>query len=451
MSVAAPAVAVAPAPAVVPAIAPVVARADRSGWSPAGDPVGVVRARDVDEVRATLVHASAHGIPVVTRGAASGLAGAASAGEGAIVLDVSGLDRILSIDPVDGVARVEPGVITADLDRAAARHGLLYAPDPGSVEISTIGGNIATNAGGLRGAKYGVTRDAVLALDVVLADGSLVHLGRDTVKGVVGLDLTALVVGSEGSLGVVVGATLRLLPRPRLTATAAAFFADVAAGAEAAVALALAGLRPSVLELVDDRTLEAIDALRGTHLAQRGGAFLLVQTDGFGAADEIEAVRAVLAETATSVEATLDAAEGLALASARRDALPAIEARGRVLIEDIAVPRSRLAEAVRRIHAIAADTGADVYVFAHAGDGNLHPIIRLRSDTDEARAQADAAAEAVFALALELGGTVSGEHGVGGLKREWARRELGPDVVALQRAVRRLFDPQGILNPGTAL
>ncbi|WKK71121.1 FAD-binding protein [Rathayibacter oskolensis] len=199
MSVAAPAVAVAPAPAVVPAIAPVVARADRSGWSPAGDPVGVVRARDVDEVCATLAYASAHGIPVVTRGAASGLAGAASAGEGAIVLDVSGLDRILSIDPVDGVARVEPGVITADLDRAAARHGLLYAPDPGSVEISTIGGNIATNAGGLRGAKYGVTRDAVLALDVVLADGSLVHLGRDTVKGVVGLDLTALVVGSEGA------------------------------------------------------------------------------------------------------------------------------------------------------------------------------------------------------------------------------------------------------------
>ncbi|WP_230670335.1 FAD-binding oxidoreductase [Rathayibacter sp. Leaf248] len=426
-------------------------RADRSGWSPGGVPAEVVRARSVDEVRATLARASAEGIPVVTRGAASGLAGAASAGEGSLILDVSGLDRILSIDPVDQVARVEPGVITADLDRAAAEHGLLYAPDPGSVEISTVGGNIATNAGGLRGAKYGVTRDAVLALDVVLADGSLVHLGRDTLKGVVGLDLTALVVGSEGSLGVVVGATLRLLPRPRSVATAAAYFADVATGAEAATALARAGLRPSVLELVDDRTLGAIDALRGTALALRGGAFLLVQTNGFGAADEIEAVRTVLAETALSVETTLDPAEGLALASARRDALPAIEARGRVLIEDIAVPRSRLAEAIRRVHAIAEDTGADVYVFAHAGDGNLHPIIRVRDDSDTARLQADAAAEAVFALALELGGTVSGEHGVGALKREWARRELGPEVVALQRAVQRAFDPQGILNPGTAL
>ena len=426
-------------------------RADRSGWSPGGVPAEVVRARSVDEVRATLARASAEGIPVVTRGAASGLAGAASAGEGSLILDVSGLDRILSIDPVDQIARVEPGVITADLDRAAAEHGLLYAPDPGSVEISTVGGNIATNAGGLRGAKYGVTRDAVLALDVVLADGSLVHLGRDTLKGVVGLDLTALVVGSEGSLGVVVGATLRLLPRPRAVATAAAYFADVATGAEAATALALAGLRPSILELVDDRTLGAIDALRGTALALRGGAFLLVQTDGFGAADEIAAVRTVLAETALSVETTLDPAEGLALASARRDALPAIEARGRVLIEDIAVPRYRLAEAIRRVHAIAEATGADVYVFAHAGDGNLHPIIRLRDDSEAARLQAEAAADAVFALALELGGTVSGEHGVGVLKREWARRELGPEVVALQRALRRVFDPQGILNPGTAL
>lgn len=434
-----------------PRIEPIEAHADRSGWAPGGAPLGVVRARDVDEVRATLSYASAHGIAVVTRGAGSGLAGAASAGEGALVLDVSALDRILSIDAVDGVARVEPGVVTADLDRAAAAHGLLYAPDPGSIEISTIGGNIATNAGGLRGAKYGVTRDAVLALDVVLADGSLVHVGRETVKGVVGLDLTALVVGSEGSLGVVVGATLRLLPRPRATATAAAFFADVVAAAEASVALARAGLRPSILELVDDRTLAAIDDLRGSDLAGRGGAFLLVQTDGFGAADEIAAVRAVLEPTALSVETTLDPAEGRALATARRDALPAIEARGRVLIEDIAVPRSRLAEAVQRIHAIAAVTGADVYVFAHAGDGNLHPIIRLRDDSDAAAQQADAAAEAVFALALELGGTVSGEHGVGALKRSWARRELGPDVVALQRAVQRVFDPQGILNPGTAL
>lgn len=427
------------------------ARTDRSGWAPDGAPRGVVAAHDVAEVQQTLAFASAHGIPVVTRGAGSGLTGAASAGGDAIVLDVSRLDRILEIDPVDGVARVQPGVITAELDRAAAAHGLFFAPDPGSVELSTIGGNIATNAGGLRGAKYGVTRDAVLALDVVLADGRLVHVGRETLKGVVGLDLVGLIVGSEGTLGVVVGATLRLLPRPTRVATAAAYFTDAAAAADAAVALAVARLRPSVVELIDGRTLAAIDAFRDTRLAERGGAFLLVQADGFGAAEEIAEVAAVLGRTAASVETTTDGTRALALAAARRDALPAIEARGRVLIEDIAVPRSRLAEAIRRVEAIGLETGADIYVFAHAGDGNVHPIIRLQDESPAALARADEAAEAIFALALELGGTVSGEHGVGALKRRWAALELGDEVVDLQRRIKAVFDPADILNPGKAI
>jgi glycolate oxidase len=367
------------------------------------------------------------------------------------VLDLSRLDRILGIDPVDGVARVQPGVITADLDRAAAAHGLLYAPDPGSVESSTIGGNIATNAGGLRGAKYGVTRDAVLGLDVVLADGRLVRLGRETLKGVVGLDLAGLIVGSEGTLGVVVGATLRLLPRPRRVATVAAYFTDAAAAAVAAVALAVAGLRPAVVELVDGRTLAAIDAFRDSRLAERGGAFLLAQSDGFGAEEEIAEVAAVLGRSAVSIDTTTDETRALALAAARRDALPAIEAGGRVLIEDIAVPRSRLADAIRRIDAIGRETGAEIFVFAHAGDGNVHPIIRLRDESPGELARAERAAEAVFALALELGGTVSGEHGVGVLKQRWAARELGTDVVELQRRVKAVFDPDGILNPGKAL
>lgn len=426
-------------------------RSDRSGWAPDGTPRGVVVAHDVAEVQQTLAFASAHGIPVVTRGAGSGLTGAASAGDGAIVLDLSRLDRILGIDPIDGVARVQPGVITADLDRAAAAHGLLYAPDPGSVESSTIGGNIATNAGGLRGARYGVTRDAVLGLDVVLADGRLVRLGRETLKGVVGLDLAGLIVGSEGTLGVVVGATLRLLPRPTRVATAAAYFTDAAAAAVAAVALAVAGLRPAVVELVDGRTLAAIDAFRDSRLAERGGAFLLVQSDGFGAEEEIAEVAAVLGRSAVSIDTTTDETRALALAAARRDALPAIEAGGGVLIEDIAVPRSRLAEAIRRIDAIGRDTGAEIFVFAHAGDGNVHPIIRLRDESQRELARAERAVEAVFALALELGGTVSGEHGVGALKQRWAARELGTDVVELQRRVKAVFDPDGILNPGKAL
>ncbi|WP_433221118.1 FAD-binding oxidoreductase [Dactylosporangium sp. CS-047395] len=420
---------------------------DRSGVAPDGPPRAVVRATTVADVQRTLAEASRTGTPVVTRGAGTGLAGGAAAGPDTIVLDVSGLDRILGIDPIDGIARVEPGVITAELDRAAAAHGLMYAPDPGSVAICTIGGNIATNAGGLRGAKYGVTRDSVLALDVVLADGTRLHLGRDTVKGVVGLDLVGLLVGSEGTLGVVVGATLRLLPRPARVGTAVAYFASVTAAAVAAAELGAAGLRPSVLELVDGKTLAAIDELRGTDHAGRGAALLLVQTDGFGAGEELAAVAAVLARTASALDTTHDVAAGAALAAARRDALPAIEARGRVLIEDIAVPRSRLADAVGGVHAIAEATGTDVYVFAHAGDGNLHPIIRLDPDPGAA----DRAAEEIFALALALGGTVSAEHGVGLLKRAWLERELGPDVVTLQRRIKDLFDPAGILNPGKAL
>ncbi|MEV6923898.1 FAD-linked oxidase C-terminal domain-containing protein [Dactylosporangium sp. NPDC051485] len=426
---------------------------DRSGWAPDGPPRAVVRARTVADVQRTLAEASRTGTPVVTRGAGTGLAGGAVAGPGAIVLDVSGLDRILGIDPVDGIARVEPGVITAELDRAAAEHGLMFAPDPGSVAICTVGGNIATNAGGLRGAKYGVTRDSVLALDVVLADGTLLRLGRDTVKGVVGLDLAGLVVGSEGTLGVVVGATLRLLPRPTRVATAVAYFASVAAAAGAATALGAAGLRPAVLELVDGKTLAAIDELRGTGHAGRGGALLLVQADGFGAGEEIAAVAAVLGRTARSVETTEDAGTAAALSAARRDALPAIEAKGRALIEDIAVPRSRLAEAVDGVHAIAAATGTDVFVFAHAGDGNLHPIILLGPGTAPGTIPPAErrAADDIFALALALGGTVSAEHGVGLLKRAWLERELGPDVLALQRRIKAVFDPAGILNPGKAI
>ncbi len=418
-------------------------RADRSGVR-GGTPIAVVRATSVEDVQETLRWASATGRPVVTRGGGSALTGAASSVAGSIVLDLAALDRIVAIRPDDGVAVVEPGVITADLDRAAAEHGLLYAPDPGSVGISTIGGNIATNAGGLRGAKYGVTRDAVLALDVVLADGSLIRLGRETLKGVAGLDLVSLVVGSEGTLGVVVGATVRLLPRPVATATAVARFESLAAAADAVAAIRAARIRPAVLELLDAATLDAIDAAQGTSLA--AGALLLAQTDGFGASLELEALARAVAPLASSIETTDDPVETERLLLARRSALPSIELQGPVLIEDIAVPPSRLADAVRAVGDIGRETGVPTFVFAHAGDGNVHPIL-LAHDLPAA----EAAAARIFALALELGGTVTGEHGIGLLKRRWLAQELGPDVLELQHRVRDLFDPAGVLNPGKAL
>ena len=425
---------------------------DRSGW-PATAPGGVVRPRSVAEVQGFLSWASRTGTAVVTRGAGSGLAAGAVGVAGAVVLDLSGFDRILEIDADEQLARVEPGVITAELDAAASAHSLMYAPDPGSVGISTIGGNIATNAGGLRGAKYGVTRDHVLALDVVLADGTLIRVGRDTIKGVAGYDLVGLFTGSEGTLGAIVGATLRLIPRPLRTSTAAAFFADIGSAAGAVTAITRSGARPAVLEILDGPTLSAIDALEGTAFRTRGEALLVIQTDGFGAVEELDVVATAIGPLVSHIEVAADDAEADRLLFARRRALPALEAIGRPLIEDIAVPRRRLAEAIERIAAIGAEEGVRIFVFGHAGDGNLHPIIVTdRGAThDPAPAEALAAADRIFALALELGGTITAEHGVGRLKRAWAERELGPEVHLLQRRLKALFDPLGILNPGSSV
>ncbi|MDT0266637.1 FAD-linked oxidase C-terminal domain-containing protein [Streptomyces sp. DSM 44915] len=420
---------------------------DRSGHRPDGLPLAVVRAGTVDDVVATLRWATAHRVPVVPRGAGTGLAGGATAGAGTVVLDLGGLDRVLAIRPEDGLAEVEPGVLTAELDRAARALGLRYAPDPASAESATIGGNIATNAGGLHCVKYGVTRDAVLGLDVVLADGSRLRTGRRTVKGVAGYDLTSLLTGSEGTLAVVVGATLRLHPLPPRTGTAAAYFASPEAAAAACAAVLDAGLRPSVLEFLDAATLAAIDRAGGA-VAAGGQSFVLAQTDGFAAEAEIEAVAAVLRRTATRVEATAEPATAERLLATRRAALPAIERLGRVLIEDIAVPRSRLAEAARGLTALADRTGVPVFTFAHAGDGNIHPIV-LAGGQDPAAVRETV--DGIFRLALGLAGTITGEHGVGVLKRPWLEAELSAEGVALQRRLKAALDPLGILNPGKAV
>ncbi|MFG2549586.1 FAD-binding oxidoreductase [Streptomyces sp. NPDC048581] len=420
---------------------------DRSGTRPAGEPLAMVHARRTEDVTVTLRHAHALRVPVVPRGAGTGLSGGATANEGSLVLDLSGMNRILELSADDQLAVVEPGVITAELDRAAGAHGLRYAPDPASAALSTIGGNIATNAGGLRCAKYGVTRDSVLGLEAVLADGTVLGTGRRTVKGVTGYDLTALLTGSEGTLAVITSATLRLRPVPVATATIAAYFPTFEAAAEASYAIGRAGVVPALAELVDGPVLGAIDpALRA-----RGAALLLVQCDGAGAAAEAAVVARLLTPLASTVETTEDPGEAEALLAARRLALPALERLGRPLIEDIAVPRSRLAEAVREIRAISARHDVPVYTLAHAADGNLHPIIVVDPSLDRLPDAAWEAAGEIFALALRLGGTLTGEHGVGLLKRQWVADELGPTAHAVQRRVKEAFDPLGILNPGKAL
>ncbi|WP_341394374.1 FAD-binding oxidoreductase [Arthrobacter sp. G119Y2] len=427
------------------------ASTDRSGFVARSHPDGVVFAESAEDVAATLKLATAHRVPVVPRGAGTGLAGGSSARSGEVVLDVSRMNRILRIDPVEQLAVVQPGVLNAEINAAAAEYGLFYAPDPASTAICSIGGNIATNAGGMRCAKYGVTRESVLALRVILADGSELRTGRQTIKGVTGYDLNALMIGSEGTLGVVVEATLRLRPLPVATATVAAFFPDVESAARAASAVVAARIQPSMMELIDGPTLEAVDAALGTDYRSRGASFLLVQTDGYGAFLEQDVVLEAVRPHAGSCGKAADDDEAAAFIRARREAIPSLEKIGRVSIGDIGVPRGRLAEAVAGLERIAADTGTRIFTIAHASDGNLHPMIVMDPQDPVDEGPAKEALGQMFFLANRLGGTLTGEHGVGLLKRDWVGAELGDVSLGVQHAIRRALDPLGILNPGKAI
>lgn len=427
------------------------ASTDRSGYTPSTLPDGVVYAESVQDVVETMKLASAHRVPIVPRGAGTGLAGGASAHAGEVVLDVSRMNRIISIDPVEQLAVVQPGVLNAEVNAVAAEHGLFYAPDPASTAICSIGGNIATNAGGMWCAKYGVTRESVLALKVVLPDGRVLQTGRNTIKGVAGYDLNALIIGSEGTLGIVVEATLRLRPRPFQTATVAAFFPDVESAAQAASAIIAARLQPSVLELMDGPTVEAVDAMLGSNHRARGGAFLLAQTDGYGAYLEQDVLIEAIKPFATSFDRATDEAHANDLLTLRRQAIPALEQQGTVSIGDIGVPRNRLAEVVAGLQDISARTGVPIFTVAHAADGNLHPMIVMERGESITSGPAKAALGDMFYLAKSLGGTLTGEHGVGLLKRDWLNDELGQMSVELQHSIRRVFDPLGILNPGKAI
>ncbi|MDR6199172.1 glycolate oxidase [Microbacterium sp. SORGH_AS428] len=422
-------------------------RADKSGHAADGRALAVVHAESIEDVQAVLRIAHATGTPVVPRGAGTGLAGGANAGDGRIALSLARMNRILEIRPDDLLAVVEPGIINAELNAALARHGVWWAPDPASRDISTVGGNIATGAGGLLCAKYGVVRDAVLGVDVVLADGELVRLGHRSVKGVTGLDLTSLMIGSEGTLGVVVGATLKLR---RLVAgqtrTLTASFTDVRAAAAGAAAVTASGVQPAIMELMDAASLAAVHALLGLPPIAGSESLLTVQTDGPTAAADAARLAQVLAEEGGRVRLAADEAEGEALLRMRRSLHPAMERLGTTLIEDVSVPRSALPAMFDEIVRIERAYALTIPTVAHAGDGNLHPNFVFEGP--EVPEVVWRAADDLFRSALRLGGTLTGEHGVGVLKRRWLRDELGARQWALQRDIKRVFDPTGILNPG---
>jgi len=427
-------------------------RYDWSRDAGAGTPLAVVRAEDASHVQAAMRWAARHRVPVVPRGAGSGLSGGSSAVTGGIVLSLERM-RSIEIDAASRVAVVQPGAFNAEVKAAAAEHGLWYPPDPSSYEICSIGGNVATNAGGLCCVKYGVTTDYVLGLDVVLADGTLVTLGGKRIKDVAGLSLVKLFVGSEGTLGIVTRAILRLLPAQPPRSTLVASFASVKAAAEAVVAIGQT-LRPSMLELMDQASVNAVEDYRPMGLDRTTAALLLAQSDapaGARSAD-IEEIRAVcLAAGAVEVFATDDPDEGELFVAARRAAFPAIEKRGSLLLEDVGAPVPLLPDLLAAIGEVAAAYDVEIPVVAHAGDGNTHPIIVFDPSDPAAESRARAAFAEVMRRAIALGGTITGEHGVGRAKRAALPEQLGPDVMALTRRVKQALDPDGILNPGAIL
>jgi glycolate oxidase len=416
----------------------------------AGTPSVVVRATTAADVQATLRWASAHGVPVVPRGAGSGLSGGSNAVDGCVVLSLERMRRV-EVDPATRTAVVEPGALNAEVKRAAAEHGLWYPPDPSSFEICSIGGNVATNAGGLCCVKYGVTSDYVLGLDVVLADGTLVRLGGARIKDSAGLSLVKLFVGSEGTLGVVTRATLRLVPAQAPPATLVATFDDVADAARAVVAIG-GRLRASMMELMDQASINAVEDHRAMGLDRDAGALLVAQSDAPGEARAQEiAVMEQLCTANGSRECftTTDPDEGELFVAARRAAIVAIERRGLLMLEDVGVPVPRLPELLTGIAEIARRREVEIPVVAHAGDGNTHPVIVHPPGDEAARARAAIAFREVMTLAIGLGGTITGEHGVGRLKRAALPEQVGPDVMALTHRIKSALDPQGILNPGS--
>lgn len=427
-------------------------RQDNAQDPAAGHPLAVVRPRRTEEVQQVMRWATEHRVPVVTRGAGTGLSGGATALDGGLVLCTEKM-RDINVDPVTRTAVCQPGLFNAEVKKAAAQYGLWYPPDPSSYEICSIGGNIATNAGGLCCVKYGVTTDYVLGMQVVLADGTAVRLGGPRLKDVAGLSLTKLFVGSEGTLGVITEVTLRLLPKQPTSSVVVATFTSVADAADAVLDVS-GRLRPSMLEFMDSTAINAVEDHLRMGLDRDAAAMLVAASDerSNAAAQDVDLIARVFGEHgAKDVFCTDDPVEAEGFVAARRFCIPAVEAKGPLLLEDVGVPLPKLAELITGIEKIAIERGLLISVIAHAGDGNTHPLIVHDPNDPNQLRNAELAYGEIMDLALTLGGTITGEHGVGRLKRPWLAAQLGPDAMALNQRVKAALDPLNILNPGSGI
>ncbi|GHG40554.1 MULTISPECIES: FAD-binding oxidoreductase [Amycolatopsis] len=427
---------------------------DMMPLAPSGTPLAVVLPANTAEVQAVVKACAEAKVPIVPRGAGSGLSGAANAIDGCVTLSLTKLNEIVEIDPGNRLAVVQPGVVNLDFRNAVEKHGLFYPPDPSSYDWCTIGGNLSTNAGGLCCVKYGVTTDSVLGLEVVLADGSLLKTGRRTVKGVAGYDLARLFVGSEGTLGVITQATVQLKPLPHAPATLVAGFSTTEAAGEAVARVVREGLVPSLLEIMDASSIKASEAYLKTDLGAGSNcqALLLGQSDAGGevARRELAALEQICVDCGADLAYTTeDLEEGRMLLHARRVVLTALETYGLWLTDDVCVPRTRIAELIRGCEKISSEVGLRIAVVGHAGDGNMHPTIVYQPDDPSEFERAQRAFDEILEVGLSLGGTVTGEHGVGKIKREWLAREIGPVGLRVHQQIKRALDPENLFNPGS--
>lgn len=415
-------------------------------------PDAVILPQTVEQVAECVRLAASAQIPIVTRGSGTGLSGGSVPTPGSLVLCLARMDAILGVDPRNLTLRAEPGATTQRIDEAAAPHGLFYPPDPGSMRISTIGGNVAENSGGLRGLKYGVTRDYVMALQVVLANGEIVRFGSRCVKDVAGYSMKDLFIGSEGTLGIITEVTLRLVPRPAARRTLLALYDRIEDAAETVSAIVAAPIIPCTLEFLDRMTANCVEEYAHVGLPTDCDAVLLMETDGHPAAvtDEAQRMEAIArAHRARDVRLARDEAEALQLASARRNAFAALaRRRPTTILEDVTVPRSELATMVTFIARTAAEFNLQIGTFGHMGDGNLHPTFLTDERDQDEMDRVHRALDAIVSRTLELGGTITGEHGVGLAKKGWLRQQTGDASLELMRKIRRTLDPDGLLNPG---
>ncbi|KRM84957.1 FAD-binding oxidoreductase [Liquorilactobacillus vini] len=416
-------------------------------------PLAAVKAQSVADVQAVMKFANSHQLPVTARAAATSIVNSSAGLDGGLVLDLSAMNRILKISIPDQIAIVEPGVMNGDLDQAVRKSGYFFAPDPGSKPISSIGGNIATNAGGMSSLKYGTTKQSVYGLKVVLADGTLVKLGGPTFKNNTGYDLTDLFVGSEGTLGIIVEATVRLMPLPfGNPVTGLATFENMKQLSIGVQKLSGSGLYPSMMEALNDTSIEALDRLEGTNLAGDGASALLIFQLDSAAAGSVSASKKLLqAAGALQISVTDDADYAQKIIKIRQDYYQAEAAYGRLVVEDVAVPLSKLPDLAAFVEKLKFTTKVKAFLGGHAGDGNFHPNIAIPKDSQGLPTDVQAAIDQIFEYVISLGGTISSEHGIGQLKNKWVVPQLGEATAELQKKIKAALDPNNILNPGRKL